>query len=162
MSEPQPSVRATGWQSLTVAAVVGASLGWLLFAIVEAVGWPVPQLPLLVTLVIGVLALGVGVQAVRTHRLIHLQRSSMPATRAVTLLVLGKACLLAGVGFAAGYAAIAGYFWSRQDAALPRERVINSLITVVASIALAIAGAMLERACRVPPSEKDVDRPEQP
>ena len=157
MNQPHPSVRPTTWQALTIAALIGAGLGWSLFSLVDALGWPVPQLPLLVTLVIGVLAAGVGFQAFRTHRLVQVRREVLPTSRAVTLLVLGKSCLLAGAGLAGGYAAIAAYFWSRQAASLPRERVVNSLIAVAASVGLAIAGHYLERACRVPPGEPDAD-----
>ena len=104
----------------------------------------------MVTFAIALFALLVGVQAVRTHRLVQVRREELPARKAVALLVLGKTCVLAGAGLAAGYAAVAAYFWSRQDAMLPRQRVLSSVVAVVVSVALAVAGAFLERACRIP------------
>jgi ABC-type Fe3+-siderophore transport system permease subunit len=50
---------------------------------------------------------------------------------------------------------VAAYFWSRQDAVLPRERVLSSVVAVVVSVALAVAGALLERACRIPHTTDD-------
>lgn len=150
-----PTVAATGWQAVAAAALLGAGCGWLLFAGLDALGLPAPQLPIVVTFAIALFAVLVGVQAVRTHRLVQVRREELPARRAVALLVLGKTSVLAGAGLAAGYAAVAAYFWSRQDAALPRERVLSSGVAVGASVALAVAGALLERACRIPPTADD-------
>jgi len=147
---PRPTVAATSWQAVAAAALLGGGCGWLLFAGLDALGMPAPQLPIVVTFAIALFALLVGVQAVRTHRLVQVRREELPARKAVALLVLGKTCVLAGAGLAAGYAAVAAYFWSRQDAMLPRQRVLSSVVAVVVSVALAVAGAFLERACRIP------------
>ncbi len=157
---PQGSVRPTGWQPIGVALVAGAGLGWSAFTALDALGLPLPQFPLAVTLVIAVLAVVVGGQAALTHRTIQVRREPVPPRRAVALLVLGKACLLTGAALAGGYAAIMTYFWGRQEAALPRERVLSSAVAVVASVALAVAGAFLERACRIPgPPKEDATPP---
>lgn len=166
MTEPTPSgptVAPTNWQAIGVAIVVGAGIGWSLFTALDALGWPAPQLPIVVTFAIALLALIIAAQALRTHRIIQVRREELPVRSAVALLVLGKTCLLAGAGLAAGYAAVAVYFWSRQDAALPRERVASSLVAVITSVALAVAGALLERACRIPRSpDEDATPPTDP
>jgi len=166
VSEPTPSgptVAPTGWQAIGVAVVVGAGIGWSMFTAFDALDWPSPQLPIVVTFAIGLLALIVAAQAVRTHRMIQVRHREPPARRAVALLVLGKTCVLAGAGLAAGYAAVAAYFWSRQDALLPRERVASSLVAVVASVGLAVAGALLEKACQIPrPPDDDATPPPDP
>lgn len=163
MPEPEPpigQVRPTGWQPVGVAVVAGAGIGWSGFTALDAFGFPLPQFPIAVTLVIAVIAAVVGVQAALTHRTIQVRRLPVPPRRAVALLVLGKACLLSGAALAGGYAAVAAYSWSRQDAVLPRERVLNSAVAVVASVALAVAGAFLERACRIPgPPKEDATPP---
>ncbi|MFZ0530585.1 MAG: DUF3180 domain-containing protein [Propionicimonas sp.] len=159
---PQPTVAATSWRVVGIAIVVGAGIGWSLFSALDALGWPAPQLPIVVTFAIALLAVIVAVQAARTHRTIQVRREVLPARRAVALLVLGKTCLLAGAGMAAAYAAVIVYFWSRQDASLPRERVASSAVAVVASVGLAVAGAFLERACRIPPSDEDATPPAHP
>jgi len=81
----------------------------------------------------------------------------------VQLLALGKTSLLAGAGLAGGYAAVAAFFWSRQEASTPREIVFSSVVAVVASAALATAGAFLERSCRIPgPPDEDATPPDIP
>lgn len=152
---PTGSVAPTGWQAIGVALVGGAGLGWSVFTAMDAFGAALPQLPLVVTLAIAALAAVVGGQAVVAHRTIQVRRLPMAPRRAVALLVLGKACLLTGAGLVGGYAAIAAYNWARQDAILPRERVVSSLVAIVASVALAVAGAFLERACRIPGPPKE-------
>lgn len=163
MPEPEPPtgrVQPTGWQPIGVAVVAGAGLGWSGFTALDAFGFPLPQIPLAVGVVIAVLSVGVWVQAGFTHRTIQVRRLPVAPRRAVALLVLGKACLLGGAAMAGGYAAVAAYSWSRQEAALPRERVLNSAVALVASVTLAVAGAFLERACRIPgPPKEDATPP---
>ena len=160
---PTGSVTPTGWQAVGVALVAGAGLGWSLFTALDAFGAALPQLPVAVTLLIAVLAALIGAQAAVTHRAIQMRREFIAPRRAVALLVLGKAAFLTGAGLAGAYIAIAAYSWSRQDAALPRERVISSAVAVVASVALAAAGAFLERSCKIPgPPNEDATPPNNP
>ena len=160
---PTGSVTPTGWQAVGVALVAGAGLGWSLFTALDAFGAALPQLPVAVTLLIAVLAALIGAQAAVTHRAIQVRREFIAPRRAVALLVLGKAAFLTGAGLAGAYIAIAAYSWSRQDAALPRERVISSAVAVVASVALAAAGAFLERSCKIPgPPNEDATPPNNP
>ena len=154
------TVALTGWQSIGVALVAGGGVGWSLFSALDVFGAPLPQLPVAVTLLIAVMAAVIGGQAAVAHRAIQIRRQPIAARRAVALLVLGKATLLTGAGLAGGYIAIAAYSWTRQDAALPRERVVSSAIAVVASVALGAAGAFLERSCRIPrPPDEDATPP---
>ena len=160
---PTGSVTPTGWQAVGVALVAGAGLGWSLFTALDAFGAALPQLPVAVTLLIAVLTALIGAQAAVTHRAIQVRREFIAPRRAVALLVLGKAAFLTGAGLAGAYIAIAAYSWSRQDAALPRERVISSAVAVVASVALAAAGAFLERSCKIPgPPNEDATPPTSP
>lgn len=152
---PEPTLRPTGWQTVGVAAVVGAGLGWLLFSMLDLLDLPLPALPLAVVATTAVLAVFTAIQAWGAHRTIQVRHAVPEPGRAVRLVVLGKASLLVGAALAGGYAAIAGYSVSRWDAVLPRERVISSVVAVVASVGLAVAGAFLERACRIPPSDDD-------
>lgn len=153
--EPQPTLRPTGWQTIGVAVVVGAGLGWLLFSMLELLDLPLPALPLAVVATTAVLAVFTAIQAWAAHRVIQIRHELLEPGRAIRLVVLGKASVLVGAALAGGYAAIAGYSVSRWEAVLPRERVISSLVAVIASVGLAVAGAFLERACRIPPSSDD-------
>lgn len=152
MPDPVPngSLRPTSGFTVALAAVIGAALSWLAFASAEKLDWPLPGLPLVAALAIGLLAAAIGLIAWRTHRSIQVRREPVQPGLAVRLVVLGKTCVLAGAGLAGGYAAIAVYFLPRWSAALPRERVVSSTVAVVASIGLAVAGIILERSCRIP------------
>ncbi len=163
--EPPPrgggTVPPTQLPALALAAVVGAASGWLIFAGLDALGQPLPSVPPAASLAIGLISLVVAGLAVNTHRTIQTRRQPVVPRRAVSLLALGKTALLAGTGLAAGYAAVAVYFWPRLDAVLPRERVAASALAAAASIGLAVAGFFLERACRVPrPPDDDEDAPD--
>lgn len=152
---PTPTVRPTRPVTILVAALTGAMLGWMSFTVMEALGWTLPQLPLVIPLAISLLAVVIGWQARRVHRQIQRDRKLPTPELALRWLALGKASLLAGIGLAGGYLAVASYFWARRDAALPAERVTNSLIAVVAALLLAAAGFWLERACRIPKDDSE-------
>ncbi len=155
-SAPPPgTVTPTSSQSIGVALVVGIGLGWSLFTALDRFTGEVPQLPLAMTAVIAVLAAVIGIEAVRTHRTIQVRRLPVPPRRAVALLELGKACLLGGTALVGGYAAVAAFLWRRLEVNLPRERLVSPLVAIVASAGLAVAGAFLERSCRIPRPRKE-------
>jgi hypothetical protein len=151
------SVRSTSLRALAVAAIFGALSGWLIVAASNSFDLVPPQVPW--TAPVGVLLIAglVGVFAYTTHTRIQVRKERMDPQRAVAFLVLGKASALAGALIAGGYLGYALMFVTRMDADAPRDRVIRSAIAVVAGIGLAVAGLLLERACRVPgpgPEEK--------
>jgi hypothetical protein len=133
-----------------VAAIFGALSGWLIVAASNSFDLVPPQVPW--TAPVGVLLIAglVGVLAYTTHTRIQVRKERMDPQRAVAFLVLGKASALAGVLIAGGYLAYALMFVTRMDADAPRDRVIRSAVAVVAGVGLAVAGLLLERACRVP------------
>jgi hypothetical protein len=133
-----------------VAALFGALSGWLIVAASNSFDLVAPQVPW--TAPVGVLLIAglVGVFAYTTHARIQVRKERMDPQRAVAFLVLGKASALAGALIAGGYLAYALMFVTRIDADAPRDRVIRSAVAVVAGVGLAIAGLLLERACRVP------------
>ena len=144
------SVRTTSPRALAVAAIFGALSGWLIVAASNGFDLVAPQVPW--TAPIGVLIIAglVGVLAYTTHTRIQVRKERMDPQRAVAYLVLGKASALAGALIAGGYLAYALMFVTRMDADAPRDRVIRSAVAVVAGVGLAVAGLLLERACRVP------------
>jgi hypothetical protein len=149
---PRPTVTPTGWRPVVAAALVGAGVGWLLFALPDRLGAPLPALPLVVTVTVVLLAGTCWALAIRTHRLVQVRRRQLDANRAVRLLAFAKASVLTGALLGGGYLAVALYSVQRWSADLPRERVVSSVIATVASVALAAAGGFLERSCRIPPS----------
>ena len=154
------SVRSTPPRALAVAAIFGALSGWLIVAASNSFDLVPPQVPW--TAPVGVLLIAglVGVFAYTTHTRIQVRKERMDPQRAVAFLVLGKASALAGALIAGGYLAFALMFVTRIDADAPRDRVIRSAVAVVAGVGLAIAGLLLERACRVPgpgPKEEEAE-----
>ena len=154
------SVRSTSPRSLAVAAIFGALSGWLIVAASNSFDLVPPQVPW--TAPVGVLVIAglVGVFAYTTHTRIQVRKERMDPQRAVAFLVLGKASALAGALIAGGYLAFALMFVARIDADAPRDRVIRSAVAVVAGVGLAVAGLLLERACRVPgpgPEEEEAE-----
>jgi hypothetical protein len=154
------SVRSTSPRSLAVAAIFGALSGWLIVAASNSFDLVPPQVPW--TAPVGVLLIAglVGVFAYTTHTRIQVRKERMDPQRAVAFLVLGKASALAGALIAGGYLAFALMFVARIDADAPRDRVIRSAVAVVAGVGLAVAGLLLERACRVPgpgPEEEEAE-----
>lgn len=147
---PRPTVEPTGWAAVLVAALVGAGTGWLLFAVPDRFGVPLPALPLVVTVTVVLLALTCWLLGLRTHRLVQVRRQAIEPARAVRLLAFGKAAVLTGALLAGGYLAVGLYSLQRWSADLPRERVISSLVATVAGVALAAGGGFLERSCRIP------------
>lgn len=156
MTRTGPSVEPTPASAIVLAGVVGAGLAWVGLSAVESFGWPIPPVPWLTAVVIGVLALTAWLGARWMHRTVQLRRERVEPARAVALLLAGKAALLGGAALAGGYLAVAVRNLPHLDAVLPRERALSSAAAAALSIALLLAGRALERACQVPrPPEDD-------
>ena len=161
MTAPSPpsggSIELTPIRALVVAALFGGLAGWLLVVIGNAFDLTPPEVPWSAPIALVVVAALVGGLAYTTHQRIQVRHERMEPSRAVGLLVLGKASALAGAVVAGGYFAYALMFLARLDAAAPRDRVIRSVVAVVAGLALCGVGLLLERACRVPGGDSDDD-----
>ncbi|MBK8459135.1 MAG: DUF3180 domain-containing protein [Micropruina sp.] len=162
-SAPGPKVGRTPGTVLAVAAMMGAGLTWLATTAWQYLGQPLPRIPLVAGLALGVAAALVGRTAHVTRQQIQVKRQRVEPARAVALLALGKTVLIAGVGLAAAYLTLVGVSLPNLQAALPAERVLNSAVAGLMSGLLAWAGWRLEDACTVPdpPSDDDSDAPEQ-
>lgn len=147
----------TSAASLIIAAVFGALGGWLIVVVCNALDLVPPYVPWTAPAALAVIAALVGALAWSTHQRLHVRRERVEPERAVAFLVLGKASALAGAVIAGGYLTFALMFVGRWDADAPRERVIRSLVAVVVSVGLCVAGLLLERACKVPDSDDDDD-----
>jgi Protein of unknown function (DUF3180) len=148
-------VTLTPLRSLVVAALFGGLAGWLLVVITNAVDLTPPEVPWTAPIGLVVVAALVGALAYTTHQRIQVRHERVEPSRAVALLVLGKASALAGALVAGGYLSYGLMFLTRFDAAAPRDRVIRSAVAVAAGLALCAVGLLLERACRVPRSDSD-------
>ncbi len=160
MAEPSGggSVELTPRRALVVAALFGGLAGWLVVVVSDAFGNFAPRIPWSAPVGLAVFALLVAALARSTHQRIQVRRERVEPQRAVAFLVLGKASALAGALVAGGYLGFALNFLTSLEASAPRDRVIRSLVSVVAGLALVAGGLLLERACKVPGSD-DEDEP---
>jgi ABC-type Fe3+-siderophore transport system permease subunit len=148
-------VTSTPPRALVVAALFGGLAGWLLAVTTSAMDVVPPSIPWSAPVGLFVVGALVGALARSTHQQIQVRRERMEPQRAVAFLVLGKASALGGALVAGGYLGYALSFVGRFEADGPRERVIRSLVAMVAGLALGAAGLLLERACRVPYDEDE-------
>lgn len=148
--------------TLLIAAVFGALAGWLIVVITNALDLVPPYVPWTAPAALAVIAALVGALAWSTHQRIHVRGERVDPERAVAFLVLGKASALAGALIAGGYLAFALLFVGRWEAEGPRERVVHSLLAVVAAVGLCVAGLLLERACKVPDGDDEDDSSSDP
>ena len=154
------TVTLTPWRALAVAALFGGLAAWLVVLTADAFDALPPRIPWSAPIGLVVFGALVGALAWSTHQRLQVRRERMESQRAVAFLVLGKASALAGAVVAGGYLAFALMFVTRIDAATPRDRVIRSLVAVVAGVGLMIAGLRLERACKVPEDDDDEPTPD--
>ena len=147
--EPAGHVHTTRAGTLIGFALVGLVLGWLLKLVSRTVtghaplvGW-VPPLALLFVAAI------LGAVAWVTYRDLHRHGQRLEPHKAVNRLVLAKSCALAGAMVAGGYFGYALSWWGESEAALARERVVQSIVAGVAGVLIVVGALLLERACRV-------------
>lgn len=152
-------VTSTPRRALAVAALFGGLAGWLISVTTAALDVVPPGIPWTAPIGLVLVAALVGALAYSTHQQIQVRRQRMEPQRAVAYLVLGKASALAGALVAGGYLGFGLTFVSRIDADGPRERVIRSLVAMVAGLGLCVAGLLLERACKVPRDEDEERQP---
>ena len=156
MNQQQGRLRTTPASTLAIVALVGFAVGGLIRPISERGDGVAPTVPWAAALTLAFLAAVLMVLAWNTYRTIHQQLRPIDPRRAVNLLVLGKASALAGAAVAGGYLGYAVSFLdAANDAVLPRERVVHSLVACGAAVAVMAGGLLLERACRVPGNGED-------
>jgi hypothetical protein len=150
-TEQDGRLRTTSAATLVVLALIGLAIGGVIRPLVERGDGVAPTVPWAAPLTLGFLAAVLLGLAWTTYRTIHQHHRRIEPQRAVNLLVFGKASALVGAAVAGGYLGYGlSFAQSADDAALPRERLVHSLVAAAASAAVMIGGLLLERACRVP------------
>ena len=153
--EPSGHVGTTGPGSLTLFALTGLVLGWLLRPASIWLNGTAPTVGWLPVLALSFVALIVGAVAWSTHRTLHTRRERIQPHQAVNRLVLAKSCALAGAMVAGGYFGYALSWLGLAEADLARERVGHSLVGGLAGVLMVVGSLLLERACRVPRDNDD-------
>lgn len=149
----QPTVLPTPVRMLAVAVLFGGVVGFLLGPVVEGTGRPALHVPWTAPAALALAAAIVAVMARQMHRKVQVAREPVAPERGLYSLVLGKSAALVGAAVAGGYLVFGLSFLSRTEIAAARDRLIFSLLSVLASAGFCAAGWFLERACIVPDDE---------
>lgn len=133
--------------TLAVWAIVGLVAGWLAHPVserIDGVAFQVTWLPALALLFVAALLFAV---AWSTRRAMQGQRERPAAHQMVNRFVAGRASALAGSLVAGAYLGYA-LSWVGVAAEGAPDRMIRSGAAALAAVAMVVAGALLERACR--------------
>lgn len=153
MSEPRPTILPTKGTEVASAALAGGVLAYLVFGGLVRFGQSLPLLGPAAWASIAVCAVGVGGLALVTRQAVQKRREPVEPRTALTRLLLGKTSLLAGAFLGAAYLGLAVVAAQAWPAPLAQERVLHAGVAVLACVALAVLGWLLERACLIPPSD---------
>jgi len=147
-------LRPTSPAALTAAIVVGLVAGWLARPVTIAWLGSAPVVTWVQPVLLGLLALVVGVTARHTHTALQVRHEPMEAHRAVNRLAFGRASAYVGALVGAGYAGYA-LSWLGLNAELAGQRMLWSGLAALAGVGVVACGLLLERACRVPGDDAD-------
>lgn len=150
----EPTVRPTTWSTLALGASVGVAAAVVARLVLEPMlgGVPAPYGTAVVLLLLGLV---LAAMARTAHVRIQQRREPVEPRQAVAWLAAGKASAVAGafcVGLFGTWLTVSLPRWATQ---LGRDRSIHSGLAVVAALGVVAAGLVLERSCRVPPTDDD-------
>jgi hypothetical protein len=149
--EPPPgSVRPTSRRLLVAIAVLGVAVGVTMVKAIEAGGGVAPTVSWLTLIAWAFLAALLFAAARNTHQRVQVRRERIEPSRAVFLLMIGKASAFVGALCTGVYAGFALSFLQAMGSSGPRNRVIMAGGAAVISVLVVTAGLLLERACRIP------------
>lgn len=137
-------VGAVAWGALAVMSDRGATL--------PPLTWTAPSGVALLAVVVLVMALGLRSRLNRPEK--RLDPLSM-----ARMAVLGKASAHVGPVVGGLYGGYLLVLLPALEIDARRDRAVVCLVAVLASVALSAAGLLLERSCRVPPTDLDDDFP---
>lgn len=148
---PRPgSVRPTSRWLLVAIAVLGAAVGLTMVTAIESGGGVAPAVSWLTLVAWAFLAALLFAAARNTHQRIQVRRERVEPSRAVFLLLIGKASAFVGALCTGVYTGFALSFLEAVSSSGPRNRVIMAGAAAVVSVLVVTAGLLLERACRIP------------
>jgi hypothetical protein len=146
--EPQGSLRPTSYGLVTAWAVAGLVLGWLIRPVSLHFSDTAPVVTWFQPAALWLVAVVVALTAWHTWRTVQVRRERLEPHQAVNRLVLGRAAALVGALVAGGYGGYA-FSWVGVEAQLGPQRIVRSVVALVAGLVIVVAGLLLERACRV-------------
>jgi lysylphosphatidylglycerol synthetase-like protein (DUF2156 family) len=144
--EPEGRIRPTSYAVVVGWAVAGLVLGWVLHPIAERLNGTAPVVSWAQPAALWLVAVLIAVTWWQTRSAVQVRR--LQPHQAVNRLVLARAGALVGALVAGGYAGYA-LSWVGDPAELATQRIVRSVIAVVAGLVIVAAALLLERACRV-------------
>jgi 4-hydroxybenzoate polyprenyltransferase len=148
---PRPgSVRPTSRRLLIAIAVLGIAIGATIVKAIESGGGVAPTVSWLTLIAWAFLAALLFAAARNTNQRVQVRRERIESSRAVFLLMIGKASAYVGALCTGVYAGFALSFLRAMGSSGPRNRVITAAAAAVISVLVVTAGLLLERACRIP------------
>ena len=146
--DPEGRLRPTSYAVVTLWGVVGLVLGWLWKPVAEQLNGTAPVVSWAQPGALWLVAGAILITWWQTHRAVQVRRERLEPHRAVNRLVLARAGALVGALVAGGYAGYA-VSWIGDPAELAGQRIVRSVVAVLAGLAMVVGALLLERACRV-------------
>lgn len=153
--EPRPGgLRTLGPGPLVIALAIGLVGGWSIRLVARALERPAPIVGWTQAFALFFVAAALVGTAWITRRAVAEPVRRPEPHQLVNRLVLARACALVGAVVAGGYAGYA-LSWVGAGAELADVRAIRSLISAAGGASVTGAAICVERACRVPPGDKE-------
>lgn len=150
-----PTVEPTRATHVAFAAVAGFVVAGTLLWTWQGFGRSLPLVGALAWGSVALIALGLAWLTRRTRTQLRSRRDTLTPRDALNRVLLAKTSILAGTGLGAAYLALVVLVLPALPAPLAVERLIHGTLAVVACAVWALAGAALERACRIPEDPDD-------
>jgi uncharacterized protein DUF3180 len=154
-------MRPTRWPSLLAFFVVAAAISWGVLRVAETRGSTLPPLPWAAPVGLGAIAVAVLSSTVALRRRMSGRPGTKPAhpIGIARMAVLGKTSCHVGAVLGGGYAGYLLLLLPDLSLTARRDRALIAGLAVLASLVLTAAGLLLERACRVPPTDDETGAP---
>lgn len=148
-------MRRTPWTRLVAVTAASGLVVLALLRIAEARGHRLDAVPPLVTLVVAVMAAVVLGAGWNVRQYTRGKRPGLDPIVAARTVVLATAACYTGALLAGGYGAHVLAVLGDWGVAHRREIAVTAGLALLASVALAVAGAVVERWCEVRPPEDE-------
>ncbi len=146
-------MRTTPWPWLLLVATLSAGLGYGVLRLLEGRGATVLPPSALSWLVLLAIALGVGAAGWNVRQFTRGKRPGLDPILAARTVVLATAAAYTGALLSGWYAGHILLVLGDLAFAGRRAVAVAAAIALLASVALAVTGLVVERWCRVPPPE---------
>ncbi|MEO7982160.1 MAG: DUF3180 domain-containing protein [Sporichthyaceae bacterium] len=152
-------MRPTRLGTLAVLLVCVGAVAWGALAVMSDRGVTLPPLTWTAPSGVALLAVVVLVMALGLRSRLNRPEKRLDPLSMARMAVLGKASAHVGPVVGGLYGGYLLVLLPDLEIDARRDRAVVCLVAVLASVALSAAGLLLERSCRVPPSDAEDDLP---